>query len=33
MTLIYDTNGELIHAHKKPLTYDELSADVAALLP
>lgn len=33
MTLVFDTEGALIHVHKKPLTYDELVADVAALLP
>ena len=33
MTLIFDPAGELVHVHKKPLTYDELAAQVAALLP
>jgi thiol-disulfide isomerase/thioredoxin len=33
MTLIFDTNGQRVHIHKKPLTYEELSAQVAALLP
>jgi len=33
MTLIYAADGELAHVHKKALTYDELAADVAALLP
>jgi thiol-disulfide isomerase/thioredoxin len=32
MTLIYDRSGELAQTHKKPLTYAELAADVAALL-
>jgi thiol-disulfide isomerase/thioredoxin len=32
MTLVYDTAGELVHVHKKPMTYEELSADVEALL-
>ena len=33
MTLVFDTTGNPVHIHKKPLTYDELAADVAALLP
>ena len=33
MTLIFDADGALVHVHKKPLTYEELSAQVAALLP
>jgi len=33
MTLIFDTAGNSVHIHKKPLTYDELVADVTALLP
>lgn len=33
MTLIFDTSGKVAHVHKKALTYDELSADVSALLP
>jgi thiol-disulfide isomerase/thioredoxin len=33
MTLIFDVDGEIAHVHKKPLTYEELSAQVAALLP
>jgi thiol-disulfide isomerase/thioredoxin len=33
MTLVFDTAGETAHIHKRPLTYDELAADVAALLP
>jgi thiol-disulfide isomerase/thioredoxin len=33
MTLIFDTTGTLAHAHKKPLTYAELAADVETLLP
>jgi thiol-disulfide isomerase/thioredoxin len=33
MTLIFDPSGERIHVHKKPLTYEELSAQVAALIP
>jgi len=33
MTLVFDTSGEIAHVHKKPLTYEELSAQVAALLP
>jgi len=33
MTLIYDSAGNLVHTHKKPLDYVELSADVTALLP
>ena len=33
MTLIFDTAGNTAHIHKRPVTYDELAADVAALLP
>jgi len=33
MTLVFDADGEIVHVHKKPLTYEELSAQVAALLP
>jgi thiol-disulfide isomerase/thioredoxin len=33
MTLIFDPEGVLAHAHKKPLTYRELAGDVEALLP
>lgn len=33
MTMIFDTTGSTAHIHKKPLSYDELAADVAALLP
>lgn len=33
MTLIFDTRGERVHVHKKPLTYEELSVQVAELLP
>jgi len=33
MTLIYDGEGTLTHIHKKPLSYDELVADLASLLP
>ena len=32
MTLIYNTSGELAQIHKKPLTYDELVADLSQLL-
>jgi thiol-disulfide isomerase/thioredoxin len=32
MTLIFDTEGALVHVHKKPLTYDELATDVAAIM-
>jgi len=32
MTLIFATGGEIAHVHKKPLTYEELAAQVAALL-
>lgn len=33
MTLVFDAKGTVAHVYKKPLTYEELSADVAALLP
>lgn len=33
MTLIFATDGTLSRIHKKPLTYDELAADIASLLP
>ena len=33
MTLIFDPAGNRVHVHKKPLTYEELVADVTALLP
>ena len=33
ITLIFDADGELVHVHKKPLTYEELVTDVTALLP
>jgi thiol-disulfide isomerase/thioredoxin len=32
MTLVFDREGTLIHAHKKPLTYDELVGDLKPLL-
>ena len=31
-TVIYDVDGNRARVHKKPLTYDELAADVGALL-
>jgi hypothetical protein len=31
--LVFDTTGAVALVHKKPLTYEELAADVAALLP
>ena len=31
-TLIFDTEGQRAHVHKRPLTYDELATDVGALL-
>jgi thiol-disulfide isomerase/thioredoxin len=33
MTLVFDPAGNRVHVHKKPLTYEELAADVTALLP
>lgn len=33
MTLVFDNAGTMVHAYKKALTYDELAADVAVLLP
>jgi thiol-disulfide isomerase/thioredoxin len=33
MTLIFDADGELLHIHKKPVTYDELAGQIAPLLP
>lgn len=33
MTMIFDTAGERVHVYKKALTYEELAADVAALIP
>lgn len=32
MTLVFDRTGELVDAHKKPLTYDELAAELDRLL-
>lgn len=33
MTLVFNTAGENVLAHRKELTYEELSSDVEALLP
>jgi thiol-disulfide isomerase/thioredoxin len=33
MTLVFDADGTMVHAHKKPLTYDELVSDLTPLLP
>ncbi len=33
MTMVFDTAGNRVHVHKKPLTYEELAGDVAALIP
>lgn len=33
MTLIFDTAGNRVHIHKRPVTYPELATEVLALLP
>lgn len=33
MTLIFDTAGNRVHIHKRPVTYPELATEVTALLP
>ncbi len=33
MTLVFDTAGNRVHIHKRPITYPELATEVTALLP